>query len=177
MHDYAGAAESRGEKPVRLRDIIRAPKQNIKIGQWHFGKVPRGDFPLTRGPYQLGNSFKWVVIEFRALSVNCRVLVVVNNGKQKYEAILGVAASNGSLRVLCSYEYHPSEPGWHCHATHDDSDTLSHGIMRGPWIKRIPNARRYHRVQKHLQFKIEAGNAAIRFAQQRYRIHEKGSLL
>jgi hypothetical protein len=162
---------------VRLRDVVRAPKQNIKIGQWHFGKVPKADFPIARAAYRLGNSFKWVVIEFQALSASCRVLVVVNEGKQKYEAILGVMAPNGSLRILCSYEHHPSEPGWHCHATHDDADTLSRGMMRGPWIRRIPGARKRHRTQKYTNFKIEEGNAAVRFAQQRYRIDEKGPLL
>jgi hypothetical protein len=61
---------------------------------------------------------------------------VFNEAKQKYEAILGVMAADKSLRILCSYEYHASEPGWHCHATHDDTVTLSHGFMRGPWMKR-----------------------------------------
>ena len=162
---------------MRLRDIVRAPKQYIKIGQWHFGKVPKADFPIARAAYRLGNSFKWVVIEFQALSANCRVLVVVNEGKQKYEAILGVMAPNGWLRILCSYEHHPAEPGWHCHATHDDADTLSHGLMRGPWIRRIPGARKRHRTQKYPNFKIQEGAFAIRFAQQRYRIDEKGPLL
>src|SRR6266852_6793508 len=95
----------------------------------------------------------------------------------KILAVLGVMGPSASLRILCSYEYHPSEPGWPCHATHDDADTLPYGVMRGPWIKRVPGARKVHRVQKHFNFKIGADDAAIRFAQRRYRIEEKGPLL
>jgi hypothetical protein len=162
---------------VRLNDVIRAPKQRVKIGKWHSGKVPKADFPIARTAYRLGNSFKWSVIEFEALSTDCRVLVVVNEGKQKYEAILGVMAPNGSLRILCSYEHHPSEPGWHCHATHDEIGTLSSGVMRGPWVRRVPRARQFHRTKKHLNFTIKDGDAAIHFAQRRYRIEEPGTLI
>jgi|SRR5215471_6326928 len=166
-----------GEYVVRLKEIIRAPKTNIKIGQWRSGKVPRADFPIARAAYRLGNSFNWCVIEFEALSAKCRVLVVINEGKQKFEAILGVMGPSSSLRILCSYECHPSEPGWHCHATHDDVDTLTHGVMRGPWIRRVPGARKVHRIPKYPDFKISADDAAIHFAQRRYRIEEKGPLL
>jgi len=162
---------------VRLKEIIRAPKDNIKIGQWHSGKVPKADFPIARAAYRLGNSFKWCVVEFQALGADCRVLVVQHEAKQKYEAVLGVMGQNGTLKILCSYEYHASEPGWHCHATHDDSGTLSHGFMRGPWIKRVPGARKPHRDKKFHKFKIGNETAAIRFAVDRYKIEPKGSLL
>jgi len=69
---------------VRLKEIIRAPKTNIKIGLWRAGKVPKADFPIARVAYRLGNSFNWCVIEFQALSAKCRVLVLTNVGKQKY---------------------------------------------------------------------------------------------
>jgi hypothetical protein len=162
---------------VNLREIIRTPKTDIRIGHWHSGKVPKADFPIARTAYQLSNSFKWCVIEFQALGARCRVLVVTNEAKQKYSAILGVSGPAGSLRILCSYEYHASEPGWHCHVTHDDADTLNHGVMRGSWIRRVPGPRMFHRAQKYPSFRIGADNAAIRFAQSRYRIEEKGPLL
>jgi hypothetical protein len=104
------------------------------------------------------------------------VLIVQHEAKQKYEAILGVMSANG-LRILCSYEYHASEPGWHCHATHDDVDTISCGAMRGPWIKRVPGMRKIHRPQKHRNFKIGDSDTAIRFAVRRYKIEKKGPLL
>ena len=100
---------------VRLQEIVRASKTEISVGEWHRGAVPRAAFSLTRRSYALGGSFEWCVIKFVALGHACRVLVVLNLSKQKYQAILGVE-SDGPLRVLCSYEYHAGEPGWHCHA-------------------------------------------------------------
>jgi hypothetical protein len=161
---------------VRLRQIIASSKTAISVGKWQSGKVPRADFPMAKAAYGLGSSFQWSVITFTSLETECRVLVVVNAYKQKYEAILGVMGPNG-LRILCTYEYHPSEPGWHCHATHDDANTLRHGAMRGPWIKRIPAARQPHRSSKYVRFQIGDKDAAIRFAIDRYRIWSKGQLL
>ena len=131
---------------------------------------------MAKAAYALGSSFRWCVITFEVLGSECRVLVVVNAPKQKYEAILGVMASNG-LRILCSYEYHATEPGWHCHATHDDTSTLNFGCMRGPWIKRVPGARKVHRQNKHMKFSIGDEGMAILFAIDRYEIWEKGLLV
>ncbi len=162
---------------MRLKEIVRASKTEIKIGTWHQGKVDRKEFPIAKKAYGLGNSFRWSVIVFQAMGVECRTLVVLNVAKQKYNAILGVMAEDGTLRIICSYEYHASEPGWHCHATHDDVATLYHGFMRGPWIKRVPGARKPHRLGKHPKFTIDDETKAIRFAIDRYKIREKGPLL
>jgi hypothetical protein len=161
---------------VTLLEVIRARKTKIRIGPWHSGKVPRADFPMAKNAYGLGSSFSWSVITFEALDHECKVLVVINEPKQKYEAVLGVMGPRG-LRILCTYDFHPSEPGWHCHATHDDASTLSQGCMRGPWIRRVPHAHRPHRKGKFARFKIGDQDAAIRFASARYRIEEKGTLL
>lgn len=161
---------------MRLRQIVAASKSKIDLGKWNSGKVPRADFPMAKSAYALGSSFRWRVIKFEALRTECRVLVVVNAPKQKYQAVLGVMASNG-LRILCSYEYHATEPGWHCHATHDDSETLSIGSMRGPWIKRVPGAHKVHRQNKYANFQIADDDGAVHFAIDRYRIRPKGTLL
>ncbi|HTS42619.1 MAG TPA: hypothetical protein VMH84_18995 [Xanthobacteraceae bacterium] len=161
---------------LHLKQIVRASKSNIKVGQWRSGKVPKADFPMARSAYALGNSFRWCVISFETLGAECKVLVVINEPKQKYEAVLGVMGPIG-LRILCTYEYHATEPGWHTHATHVNADTLSHGYMRGPWIKRIPGPQKLHRANKFPKFKIGDETAAIRFAYDRYKIREKGTLL
>jgi len=162
---------------MHLKQIIRAPKNNINIGTWRNGKVERKDFPIAKKAYRLGKSFDWCVIAFQAMSADCRVLVVMNIQKQKYEAILGVMGQRGILHILCSYEYHPSEPGWHAHATHDEVSTVSSGIMRGPWIMRVPGARKPHRTAKHSNFNFDDRKAALHFAIDRYNIVEKGPLL
>ena len=87
---------------MRLKEIVRAPKDDIKIGAWRSGKVPKADFPLAKGPYALGSSYKWNVITFQALGAEYRVLVVFHEAKEKYEAILGVIAPSGVMSVLCS---------------------------------------------------------------------------
>ena len=123
----------------RLRRFVGAPKADIKLGAWHSGKVPKKDFPMAKQAYGLGSSFRWRVISFVALGVECRVLVILNLAKEKYEAILG-AMGLDALHVLCSYEYHAGEPGWHCHAACDDLASVPLGYMRGPWVRRLPAA-------------------------------------
>jgi hypothetical protein len=155
-----------------LRRIIRAPKTAIKIGSWRAGKVPKADFPIARQAYGLGNSYEWCVVSFQAMGADFRVLIVLHEAKQKYQAMLG-AMAGGILRLLCSYEWHASEPGWHCHATCEDASNIPRGIMRGPWIRRIPKANKPHRRQK---FEVTKANA-VRLAIDQYRIEEPGALL
>ena len=158
----------------RLRRIVRARKTDIKIGPWHSGKVPKKDFPIAKKAYGLGASFRWSVISFVALGVECRVLVTLNFVKEKYEAILGAIGSSETLHVLCSYEYHVGEPGWHCHAACDELSKVPLGYMRGPWVRRVPAARRTHSRQ---DFGISDETAAQRFAFACYKIETRGTLL
>jgi hypothetical protein len=158
---------------VRLQEIIRAPKVDIKVGVWHNGKVPKGSFPMAKKAYSIGNSYQWCVISFNCLSLDCLVLIVLNEPKEKYEAILGVLAE-GQLRILCSYEYHATEPGWHCHAACGDVNKVPKGCMRGPWIRRIPKA---HATHSRLDFAIDGQQKAVRFAIGCYRIESRGTLL
>lgn len=161
---------------MRLKELIAAPKADIKVGSWHTGKVPRKDFPLARSAYRLGSAFQWCVIAFTALGSECRVLVIFNDGKQKYEAILGVMGDQ-KLCLLCSYEFHATEPGWHAHASCDDARKLPPGVMRGPWVKRIPAARQPHRRHSfHGKHSFDKAYA-LQIAYDRYRIEPKGPLL
>jgi hypothetical protein len=150
-----------------LRRIVGAPKSKIKLGGWHTGKVPKKDFPMA------GASFRWCVIIFEALGVECRVLVILNAAKEKYEAILGVMSPD-ALKVLCSYEYHAGEPGWHCHAACDDLPSVPLGYMRGPWVRRLPHARKTH---SSLDFEIKDETAALRVALTFYKIETQGTLI
>jgi hypothetical protein len=158
---------------VRLQEIIRASKVAIHLGEWHRGNVPRADFPIAKKAYGLGRSYEWRVIKFEALGIQCRVLVVLNSPKEKYEAILGVMA-DGRLRILCSYEYHAAEPGWHCHVSCGEVTQVPLGFMRGPWVRRVPRAKSTH---KRLDFEVSDPDTATRFAIARYKIETRGSLL
>jgi len=158
---------------VTLRKIIAANKTNVRVGPWKNGKITRADFPLAKAAYRLGSAYRWCVISFDALGASFKCAVVFNRGKSKYEAILG-AVNDHALRVLCSYQFHEGEPGWHCHATCDAIDTLPNGVMRGPWVRRIPSAKKRHR---RFDFSIDNDQRAIQVALKRYRIEEKGPLL
>jgi hypothetical protein len=127
-----------------------------------------------KGALRLGSSFEWCVIRFAALGFDCRVLVVLNTAKEKFEAIYAVQTDEG-LRVLFSYEYHPDVPtGWHCHACCDDISKVPVETIRGPWVKRIPAARRTHRLR---DLGIDDHAQAVHAAVDHYRIFEKGPLL
>ena len=158
---------------IRLQDVIRAPKTDIRVGEWRRGAVPKAEFPIAKASYSLGSSFEWCVIRFDALGQNCRVLVIFNPAKQIYEAILGICADS-RMRILCSYEYHAGEPGWHVHASCGDASRVPLGFMRGPWVRRLPRARRTHNRR---DFEILDRDAAKRAAFDRYKIETKGSLL
>jgi hypothetical protein len=129
---------------------------------------------MGRSAYGLGNSFRWCVVSFRALGLECRVLVVLNPAKEKFEAILGAMGSSGLLRVLCSYEYHASEPGWHVYAACDEISGLPVGYMRGPHIRRMPGARATH---SRLDFHVKTESAAQHFAFEVYNIKAQGTLI
>lgn len=158
---------------VELRKVIAAKKSAIKFGQWKNGKVPKADFPLAKEAYALGNAYQWCVITFAALEAEFRVLVMMNPAKEKYDAILGIMSPKG-LRILCTYQYHAGEPGWHCHATCDDASTIPVGVFRGPWVKRIPHSRKPHR---RMEFGVDSAVKAVRLAQEYYGIEVMGSLL
>ena len=156
----------------RLRQIVRARKSDVKIGAWGSGKVPKQAFPLAKKAYGLGNSYRWCVVSFLALGLEFRVLIVFNKGKEKYEAVLGVGIE--TLSVLCSYEYHAGEPGWHCHAACADSATVPQGFRRGPWVRRLPAAKKTH---SRLDFGSRDENEALRFAFACYNIDVRGTEL
>ncbi len=158
---------------IRLQEIIRASKSDIHLGGWRRGNVPKADFPIAKKAYGLGQSYEWRVIRFEALGIQCRVLVVLNAPKEKYEAILGVMG-DGRLRILCCYEYHAGEPGWHCHASCGEVTQVPLGFMRGPWMRRVPKAKSTH---KRLDFEVSDLDTATRFAIDRYKIEPRGSLL
>ena len=158
---------------IRLQEIVSASKSQIHIGLWHQGRVPRADFPIAKGSYDLGRSYQWCVMKFDALGFECRVLVVLNAPKQKFQAFLGVS-EGARLRILCCHEFHAAEPGWHCHASCGDVSKVPEGFMRGPWVRRLRAARRTHR---RLNFGVIDLDSAKQVAIKRYKIWTRGPLV
>jgi hypothetical protein len=68
-------------------------------------------------------------VKFFAQGERCRILIVLNEGKSIYRARLGVER-DGDMVILCDHEYHADEPGWHCHLTRDDIESIEAGAAR-----------------------------------------------
>jgi hypothetical protein len=164
---------------MNIRDVVRGPKTDVSISEWREGHIPRERFPLSRvrsKSYKLGPDYKWRVISFDCLGDSFRVLVVFNEAKQIYRSTLAVeirqsGRAANELAVLCQHEYHASEPGWHCHVTFAETDTLPLGVARSH-LKRWPQAT----SASHSEFGVHHRNAAT-IAAARYRISSPGTLL
>lgn len=103
------------------------------MGSWNSGHVPRSAFPLSKvkdKAYKYGAAYSWRVAKFTCLGKKCRVLVILNIDKGIYRARLGIEES-GDMIVLCEYEFHTSEPGWHCHFTIEHVSSIEPGQVRG----------------------------------------------
>jgi hypothetical protein len=129
-----------------LRGLIGADKSSVDTGDWKRGTIPRSKWPSRRAKakaYKYGPLYQWRIITFQAAGHDCRVLLLFNEAKQIFRATLGVTVS-GETITLCDYEYHSSEPGWHCHARCGDLDGINpaHNRFGGT---RIPKAGDFHR--------------------------------
>lgn len=162
-----------------LRDIVRGPKTSILNGSWQSGNIARSAWPSRRAKskaYKWGPSYRWRIIEFECLGLQCRVRILLNKNKQIFKAALGVT-ENGETKTLCEYEFHATEPGWHCHARCEDIDSVDPGRNRYGGV-RLPAADSFHR-RMYFRFatselnELSAFNCAVRF----YRIDRSGELL
>jgi hypothetical protein len=129
-----------------LKDVIRADKVVTDWGEWASGKMPRTAFPLSRSRqnfYRLG-SYRWRIIQFEALGETFRVLVCLHEDKEQYRAFLGMDCGQDT-KLISTYEFHGTHPGWHSLMTHKPLDQVPGGIRKGPWQSRVPSARNWHR--------------------------------
>ena len=154
---------------MRLTKLLIANKSAIKSGEWKQGEIPRSQWPSRRAKakfYKWGPLYQWRIVTFTALGFDCRVLLLLNETKQIFRASLGIT-EKGDTKVICDYEFHASEPGWHCHARCDDIASIDAGTNRFGSI-RIPKGNSFHRRS---EFKfgrseispVSAFNCAVRF--------------
>jgi hypothetical protein len=130
---------------MRVAAVIRAPKTNVRTREWTEGKIPASEFRFR--PHQpakkLGRSWLWRVITFSALGEQFRLLIVFHEPKQMCSLTLGLV--HGDLvTVVCIHEYHPNEPGWHCHSVrdcHQGANDWTHRRLRRFPRKPVPGAR------------------------------------
>lgn len=121
-------------------------------------------------PHLCAPEYKWRVVRFQCLGIHCRILLILNEGKQIFRATLGVEIEE-DMAILCQHEYHASEPGWHCHVTFDPADKVPVGVSRSH-LKRWPQAEAEH---SKMDFAVTEKNA-LTHAAQRFNLGAPGGL-
>lgn len=155
-----------------LKDFIRAPKSELKLGEWHHGKIPRKAFPLSGArprAYRYGPSYCWRLASFQCLGYDCRVLVLLNEERSSMRASFGVDR-NGDTILLCDHEFHADHPGWHCHLHLEGIDELPAGLNRmgkRRWPKSQPSKKEFGATKAN----------AWALAAERYGLVSKGVLI
>jgi hypothetical protein len=155
-------------------DIIKNTKSKPDLGEWREGHIPRSAFPLSRARnknYKFGPEYKWRLITFDSIHHKCRVLLLLNEGKQICRMTLGVEINNG-MTVLCQHEFHASEPGWHCHVCFDQIENIPSGVNRSH-LKRWPKPETVH---ARVEFYVSQRNA-LSAAAEIFRFSAQGDLL
>lgn len=154
--------------------LITSPKTDIQLSPWKSGKLPPNTLPLRRGckGVSQGNSWRWRIITFFSQGKECRLWLNYNYSKLIYRATLAFNES-GFFKIVCIKEFHPSEPGWHCHSSmrteRGVSDFTHRMLNRYPKFDRLT-----HSVAA---MGIETEQEATSFALQFFRIEEKGDLI
>jgi hypothetical protein len=159
---------------MRLKDLIRAPKHKIRfVGPWSNGNIPRSQFPLLGAPsrgYKFGPTYEWRIASFEVESLECRVLVLLNEGRQRYRAALAIARGKEFMPV-CDHEFHTTAEPWHCHAVLEEFQKVPQGVRRR-FMTKWPRAGSV--VDKAF---VSSKQDAISRAFKVFRVDEPGELL
>lgn len=154
-----------------LKNIIRGEKTNIDTGKWVRGHIPRNAFPMSRlkdKRYKYGPEYSWRLVKFETLGNMCRILIFINEGKEVLRARLGVEV-HGDMVVLSDYEFHATEPGWHCHLTVKPISELSSGGARHEKKKWPQNSSRK-------EFRVDE-SSALSLVAKHYNFQAQGELI
>jgi hypothetical protein len=155
-------------------DFLKANKQDIKIGKWNVGHIPRASFPMSSAKpkaYKFEPSYSWRILTFSCLGHKCRILILLNEEKNNFRASFGVDL-DGDTALMCDHEFHSSHPGWHCHLEMSDLSDIQAGSNRAN-KNRWPKLRSKHSKK---EFGITRDNAH-QYVMKRFCIDSKGSLL
>ena len=159
---------------MKLKELIRAQKSGVKFaGPWSSGNIPRNQLPLLGAPrraYKFGPTYEWRIVSFEANGLECRVLVLINVGRQRYRALLAVMRGKEFIPV-CDHEFHTVAEPWHCHAVLDEFHKVPQGVRR-KFMAKWPRAGSVV-DKKFITSKQEAIGRAFKL----FRIDEPGDLL
>jgi hypothetical protein len=161
---------------VRLKQIIRGPKEDISWGEWRAGHVPRKEFPLSRlksKVYKIGPSYHWRIGRFSQGGNSYRVWVKFRPDLENYAAVLGLEQSDGDMVVLARYEFHGSHPGWHVHAACKNVRDIEPGRLHSPLHSRMPRRGGRHRDDRFGVTLLSATDKAVK----KFRLYGPDTLL
>jgi hypothetical protein len=111
------------------------------------------------------------LIKFETHGRQFRILILMNVAKQIYRASLAVD-NGGDLAMICQHEYHATEPGWHCHLTPAQLDSIPAGFSR-KHLRRWPQPDAKH---SKMDFDVDE-KSALSVAAARFRFAATGTLL
>lgn len=154
------------------------------LGSTSSGRMPRSRFRLSKAgkrAYAIGSAWRWCFVEFEAAEQSFVVRILLSQEKMRAYAQLAIRHPETlDCAVICSLEYHPDHhTGWHIHSPCGAIEDAPVGtLVHGPWVKRIPHVRAYHR--QTMFYAGESGGAEawlLRKTLRFFRIDEEGSLL
>lgn len=126
---------------MRLKDIIRAPKNVRDWGEWKDAPSPRSAFPVRKSgnSARARGSYRWRVILFSALGMEFRIFCQFHAGKEQFYVWLGEQCAR-DIRMIVAWEFHGTHPGWHVHSACGELSEIPEGRVRGPSYKRIASS-------------------------------------
>ena len=133
--------------------------------------MPPGAFPLSRRrsrSFRLGAAYRWRIVLFDAVGRKFRLLIAYNAAKEQYVAVLAEERERDNA-VIASYEFHGTHAGWHLLSACGPVEACPEGVMRGPWQKRFPPARDFHR---RTHYGVSSDEAAVAVAARFFRLHK-----
>lgn len=156
---------------MRVREVIRAGKSNIELGQWSIGSMPPSHFRIFKQMKTIkqGQDYSWRIVKFSIDDTWFRVLILLNQAKQIYRATLAVEVGE-EVRIICVREFHVREPGWHCHAVLRCEQGVSTWTHRG--LRRYPRG-----FDLPAQFDVTSQTRATNIALRFFNIAPQGGLL
>jgi hypothetical protein len=154
-----------------LKEIMRCQKTNVETGKWARGHIPRSAFPMSKlkdKRYKYGQEYAWRVVKFDAGQQSCRILILFNENKEILRARLGVDV-NGDMIVLSDFEYHASEPGWHCHVALKPISEIGSGAARH-------DAKKWPKDSTRKEFRVDEASA-LSIVAKHYNFQAQGELI
>lgn len=132
---------------MKLKDLIKGAKQNIRHGQWGDEKLRQKDFPLSKKggrAYPLTRQWRWRVTTLEYEGRKFRLMASYHKSAPEFCAILAEDLDKDS-RIIARLEFHGTHDGWHIHPYCEDFDDVISGITKPMGTRRIPPERAYHR--------------------------------